>query len=230
VEIARRFLQIIRAAIGDDAHLLSCGAPFPAALGLANSARVSTDIHNFWGHIKNAAIETSALYWLSGRTWISDPDFALIRCVDTTDDPLLNVAHNRTPYTGGGFWMAGDDATLDELRTWLSLVHLFGGSVFLSDSIAHLNDLGLSTLLPLLESSCTPARPLDLFEATPPRLWLSDGPDGFTLGVFNWGEAATEVALPKCIPASAHDFWTGEPRALSGSVALPPRGSIMVHW
>ena len=231
VAVARRFLEIIREAIGGDAHLISCGAPLPAALGLADSARVSTDIHNFWGHIRNAAVEISALYWLNGRAWVNDPDFALVRSAEASDDPFLNVAHNRTPYTNPvSFWMAGDDATFAELRTWLSLVHLYGGSVFLSDSIARLNDLGLRTFDRLLESPCAPARPLDLFESTPPRLWLSEGAEGCTLGVFNWEDTKAEVVLPAGVPARAQDFWTGESRALSGAVALPPRGSLVLQW
>jgi len=40
LEAARRFLEIIRGAIGDEAHLLSCGAPMPCALGQIGRAHV----------------------------------------------------------------------------------------------------------------------------------------------------------------------------------------------
>jgi hypothetical protein len=225
VAAARLFLQIIRDAIGDDAHLLNCGAPVAAAVGLADSSRVSTDIHNFWGHIRNSAVQVSMSYWLNGRVWINDPDFALIRCAETTDDPYLNVPYTRRPFTDPeGFWMAGAEATLAELKTWLALVHLCGGSLCLSDSIARLNGLGLSLLERLLAEPTAPARPLDLFECTPPRVWLA--PEW--LGLFNFADEPAQIQVPNGLPGRGVDFWTGEDVALGAEVALPPHGSLLV--
>ncbi|NPV45335.1 MAG: hypothetical protein HPY69_00120 [Armatimonadetes bacterium] len=221
---ARRFLEIIRNAIGDDAHLLSCGVPLPAAFGLADSARISTDIHNFWGHIRNSALQLSVAYWLGGRVWINDPDFALIRSPQTTDDPYLNVPYQRTPYTGEGFWMAGDDASFEELKTWLTLVHLCGGSLFASDSMPRLNQLGWHTLQRLYVEPSPPARPLDLFESAPPRLWLAEG----RLGVINYADEPAEIPLPGNTPSRVTDFWTGESLVLEAAVVLPPHGSLLL--
>lgn len=221
---ARRFLEIIRHAIGDDAHLLSCGVPLPAAFGLAESARISNDIHNFWGHILHSAIQLSVAYWLGGRVWVNDPDFALIRSPQTSDDPYLNVPYQRTPYTGESYWMAGDDANFEELKTWLTLVHLCGGSLFASDSMARLNQLGWDTLQRLYAEPAEPARPLDLFENAPPRLWLAKG----RLGVINFADEPAEIPLPGNTPARATDFWTGEDLRLGSTVVLPPHGSLLL--
>lgn len=222
---ARRFLEIIRQAIGDDAHLLSCGVPLPAAFGLADSARISTDIHNFWGHIQNSALQLSVAYWLGGRVWVNDPDFALIRCPQTSDDPYLNVPYQRTPYTGEGFWMAGDDASFEELRTWLTLVHLCGGSLFASDSMPRLNQLGWDTLQRLYTEPSTPARPLDLFDSSPPRLWLAEG----RLGIINYADEPAEISLPGNAPSRATDFWTGEVLTLGSTVVLPAHTSLLLR-
>lgn len=222
---ARLFLEIIREAIGDDAHLLSCGAPLPAALGLADSARIGTDIHNFWGHVRNCAVQIAMSYWQSGRLWTNDPDFALIRCGDTTEDPFLNVPYTPQPFVNPeAFWMAGEEATLSELKTWLALVHLCGGSLFAADSIARLNGLGLSLLEKLLAEPSTPARPLDLFENTPPRVWQAEK----RLGVFNFADEPAEIVLPEGLPGSGVDFWSDEAVKLGGSVTLPPHGSLLV--
>jgi len=217
-------MEIIREAIGDDAHLLSCGVPLPAAFGLADSARISTDIHNFWGHVVGSALQLSVAYWLSGRVWVNDPDFALIRSPQTSDDPYLNVPYQRSPATGAGGWMAGDDATFEELKTWLTLVHLCGGSLFASDSLPRLNALGWDTLERLYAEPSAPARPLDLFETTPPRLWLAEG----RLGVINYADEPAEIPLPGNTPTRATDFWTGETVALGSSVLVPAHGSVLV--
>jgi hypothetical protein len=222
---ARLFFEIIREGIGEDAHLICCGAPLPVALGLADSNRVGTDIHNFWGHIRNCAVQIAQNYWLGGRAWVNDPDFALIRCHETTDDPYLNVPYTSKLFSDPeAFWMAGEEATLVELKTWLALVHLCGGSLFTSDSLARLNDLGLGLLEKLLAERSTPARPLDLFEHTPPRLWLAED----RLGIFNFADEAVEVALPSGLPSSATDFWTGDVVTLVETITLPPRESLLL--
>jgi hypothetical protein len=223
--VARRFLEIIRGAIGEDAHLLSCGVPLPAAFGLADSARISVDIHNFWGHVRNSAGQVAAAYWLNRRVWVNDPDFALIRCPQTSDDPHLNVPYGRRPYASPeDYWMAGDDASFAELKTWLTLVHLCGGSVFASDCTPRLNALGVSTLARLLEEPSDPARPLDLFENTPPRIWLADK----RLGLINYDDEPAEIALPAGAPDEGVDFWSGEQVKLGATVCLPAHGSLLL--
>lgn len=228
---ARRFLEIIRDAIGPEAHLLSCGAPMPCALGIADSARISTDIHNFWGHVRNSAMQIATSQWLNGRAWVNDPDFALIRCRETSADPYLNPPYNHRPYTDPrDFWMAGEDASFAELQTWLSLVHLCGGSLFASDSLARLNDQGKAALARLYEQPApAPAVPLDLLEAMPPRLWLATAGEQSTLGVFNWEDEPTEIALPGNTPATGVDYWTGEQIRLGATVRLPGRSALLVR-
>lgn len=230
-EIPRRFLQIIRDTIGPEAHLLSCGAPLPSALGLADSARISTDIHNFWGHVRNSAVQIAGTQWLNGRLWVNDPDFALIRSPATSADPYLNPPYARRPYTDpAAFWMAGNDASAEELRTWLSLVHLCGGSLFAGDSIARLNARGLSELDRLFSAPVTaPAVPLDLFSGEPPRWWLTEEAGATCLGVFNWSDEPSEVPLPGNTPASGVDYWTGERLQMGSAVVLPAHGALVVR-
>ncbi|MBU0606777.1 MAG: hypothetical protein KKI08_02775 [Armatimonadetes bacterium] len=229
---ARRFLEIIREAIGPEAHLLSCGAPLPCALGLADSARISADIHNFWGHVRHSAIQIAGTQWLNGRAWVNDPDFALIRCAETTGDRYLNPPYTRRPYTDpNDFWVAGDDATWTELHTWLSLVHLCGGSLFASDSIARLNERGRAALAHLVNNPAPgPAVPLDLMESVPPRLWLATAGERSSLGVFNWEDGPAEVELPGNAPTVGTDYWTGERVSLGRSMRLEGRSGLVVMF
>jgi hypothetical protein len=229
---ARRFLEIIRGAIGDDAHLLSCGAPMPCALGLADSARISTDIHNFWGHVRNAGMQVAASQWLNGHAWVNDPDFAIIRSRETSADPFLNPPHGRRPYADPkDFWMAGDDASFTELQTWLNLCHVCGGSLVASDSIARLNARGVAALQHLLDHPApAPGVPLDLMDATPPGVWLATDGARSSLGVFNWDDEPAEIELPGNTPAEGADYWTGARVSLGRSVRLPGRGSMVVRF
>lgn len=229
---ARRFLEIIRGAIGEEAHLLSCGAPMPCALGLADSSRISTDIHNFWGHVRNAGIQVATSQWLNGQAWVNDPDFAIIRSRETSDDPFLNPPYARRPYTApNDFWMAGEDATFEELQTWLNLVHVCGGSVVASDSIARLNERGIAALEHLLAHPApAPAVPLDLMETVPPRLWLATDGDSSTLGIFSWEDEAAEIELPGNAPSEGVEYWSGERVKLGKTVLLEGRRSLVVKF
>ena len=142
--VIRKLLQTIRDAVGDGAHIISCGAPTESALGIADSARVSGDIHNFWGHVKACTAQVASCYWMHNRLWVNDPDFAIIRSPQTSDDPFLNRPYRKHPLVDdAAYWMAGDDASYTELRTWLTVVYLTGGSIFLSDCMPRLGELGL---------------------------------------------------------------------------------------
>jgi len=229
----RRFLEIIRQAIGPDAHLLSCGAPQEIALGLADSARVSGDIHNFWGHVKAGAAQIAACYWMDGRLWKNDPDFAIIRCSQTSDDPYLNRAYEKRPLSpDGGHWLAGPEADLEELKTWLALVYLSGGAIYLSDSIARLKENGIDLLCRLLEAPTQAARPLDLFTGRPPQYWLAQTDHGGALGIFNWEDDARLVEPPGGIklPEEGIEVWSGAKVSLTGGVELPAHGALLMRW
>ncbi|MFH1571230.1 MAG: hypothetical protein ABIL09_24795 [Gemmatimonadota bacterium] len=225
-------LEAIRQAIGGDAHLLNCGGPVESALGLADSSRVTVDIHTFWGHVKFNARQLSARLWQNGRLWRIDPDFAIIRSRATTRDPYPNPVYHRRPLVEGqGHWMAGPEAAFEELRVWLTQVYLAAGNTFVSDSIARLNRRGLAALGRVLPPLPESARPLDLFQSSIPRFWLARGQRRHLLGVFNWEDREEELGAPPGVdlPDRGVDVWTGDKVRLRESLLLAPRSALLLR-
>lgn len=230
--VIRLLLQTIRGAIGDEAHLISCGAPTEAALGVADSARVSGDIHNFWGHVKACTAQAASCYWMHNRLWVNDPDFAIIRSAQTTDDPYLNRPYTKRELVDeANYWLAGPEASYDELRTWLTVVYLTGGSVFLSDSLPRLNELGRATLDRLLSAPPVTARPLDLLSDGPPSVWVGQSEGRRVVGVINWSDQERTVALPEAadLPEGGRDLWTGDKVTTAQGVRLAARSAVVVQ-
>jgi hypothetical protein len=226
----RKGLEIIRDAVGDDSHIINCGAPVESALGIADSSRMTTDIHTFWGHIKNNARQLSAKLWQNDKLWRIDPDFAVIRSSETTDDPFPNYIYKKRPLLDGqSYWMAGPEATYSELLVWLTQVYLSAGNLFLSDSLKQLNKKGFDTLIKLFPPLEESARPLDMFVNPIPRFWYAKS--GNLLGVFNWEDQETPIIIPAGIhlPSQGIDVWTGEKKSISSSKAMPPRSSWLLR-
>ncbi|MFA5646187.1 MAG: alpha-galactosidase [Candidatus Ratteibacteria bacterium] len=226
----RAGLRAIRNAIGDDAHLLGCGCPVEAALGFADSSRVTIDIHTFWSHVRSNAKQLSSQFWQNHRLWSIDPDFAVIRAKGTTKDRFLNPVYQRRPSVTEG-WMAGPEATAQELQVWLTQLFLAGGNLFFSDSISRLNQQGISLLEKMLPPVGGFAKALDFFHEEIPRLWLNKTGKEEFLGLFNWDDEEKEIILPSGIdlPESGRDLWTGRIVKLNASLPMPARSSILLR-
>jgi hypothetical protein len=230
--VVRRGLEAIRQAVGEDSHILNCGGPVEAALGIADSSRATIDIHTFWGHVKYNAAQLACRLWQHGRLWTVDPDFAIVRCSQTSKDPYLNMLYKRRPLTAGqNHWLAGDEASLPELQAWLSLVFLSAGSVFLSDSISRLMPGGLAVLAKLFPALPEAARPLDLFLNPIPRFWLGSDGRRQVLGVFNWSDQDAEAAPPRSIevPTKGADIWTGKKIEIGLETRMKPRTAWLLR-
>jgi hypothetical protein len=72
----------------------------------------------------------------------------------------------------------------------------------------------------------SPARPLDFFDSTPPRLWQSED----RLAIINFADEPAEIELPEGSPRSGTDFWTDQRVELGSAVTLPPHGSLLVKY
>jgi hypothetical protein len=231
VEFARRIMQSVRDGVGKDAHVVSCGAPPESVIGIADSARVSSDIHNFWGHVTNSARQVSLRTWMDKRLWRIDPDFAIVRDATNTKSQWLNFPYNPRPMAGEDFWMAGPEATQQEMVTWLSFVRVVGGSTILSDSISRLNKPAIKLLDKLYPPLATTGRPVDLFESPIAQVWHNADPKRPTVAFFNWSDKADAVAVPAGLnlPAKGKDFWTGKTVELGGEVKVPARGCLIAE-
>lgn len=230
--VIRRGLETIRQAVGEESHILNCGGPVEAALGIADSSRATVDIHTFWGHVRHNARQLSCRLWQHGRLWTVDPDFALVRCRQTSKDRYLNPLRQHRPLVEGqSHWLAGEEATLAELQVWLTQVYLSAGSVFLGDSVARLTPAGTSALAKLFPVLPEPARPLDLFLNPVPRYWLGSDGRRDVVGIFNWGDEPLEAAPPRGIeiPTKGVDVWTGRRVEITLETRQKPRSAWLLR-
>ncbi len=233
--LVRLGIEAIRRAVGDESHLVACGAPLESVIGLVNSTRVTADVHNFWGHIRANARAYSCRFWMNGNLWRNDPDFLIVRSKDTSGDFCLNPGYAKRPfYDDSSYWKAGEEMDGAEARAYALFIYLTGGDIILGDALQKLNSKGIGLLRRILrEPSSVSAVPLDLFNPRGeiPSVYLMKGKSRSCLGIFNWNESTERFSIDlealKLTSGEISDFWTG--RKISpdrlGDFLLPPRGS-----
>lgn len=220
-DLIRTAFRIIREAIGPDAYLLGCGAPYESVYGSVDAVRSTGDIHTYWGHVLTNAGGIATRWWMQGRLWNCDPDFLVVRGPDTAEPPLFK-RRVIAPMPPGGGWMAGREFNEAEARAYALLVHLSGGDVILGDHLCLLKPLGVEILRRVLQPR-PPAVPVDLFtsEQDLPRIWISRDRETTLVGVFNWAEKPARLDFSPAdygLSGIPRDVWTGQPVA-----ALPDR-------
>jgi len=100
----RNGLQVIRAALGEEAYLLTCGAPILPSLGLCDALRIGPDVAAHWESERDAHLlcnpttpgAKNALRTTINRLWLApllhiDPDVAYFRSKNTTLTPAQNA-------------------------------------------------------------------------------------------------------------------------------------------
>ena len=237
-EIIRRVFEIVRRAIGPEAYLLACGAPYQSVLGVVDAIRVTPDVNNRWAHIRANCGAIATMWWSHRKLWNVDPDFLIVRCPETSPDPLLSRPMRDRPLFNPvdveDYWHSGRQANLNEMRCWALLARLSAGDIMVGDDMTKLNDLGIETLRKVIEQPLTAAAvPLDLFDSHDglPSLWLAEECDQFFLGIFNWEEDPLEFDIDiEELDIRNWErielFWedeTIEPDAGVVSLRLPPR-------
>jgi hypothetical protein len=185
----RHAYQVIRDAIGD-AYLLSCGAPYEQVIGLADAIRTTGDILNFWSHVLVNANALSVRWWMHRNLWQSDPDFLVVRCPQTSDDPHRVKLHVPKPLSVTEHWRSGREMQFNEVQVYALLVLLSGGEIILGDDLTMLNDKALGLIRTVLTHQQDKAAvPLDLFESHDqlPRIWGIHHEDRPSIvGLINW--------------------------------------------
>ena len=213
-DLVRRGFAAIREAIGDDAYLLACGAPYESVTGLVDGVRTTGDIHIYWGHVLRNAQSLSARWWMIGNLWNGDPDFLVVRGPETARPPY-GRRQVVTPLGPDGGWLSGREFNAMEARTYALLVHLSGGDVILGDPLRQLNPEAVEMLRCVLQPRPA-ATPVDLFTSDQdlPRVWVSRGETDAVVGLFNWSESTARLAFdPQAygLGGTPRDFWTGAP-------------------
>ncbi|TFG72732.1 MAG: hypothetical protein E4H27_02090 [Anaerolineales bacterium] len=236
----RDLFSIIRDCVTEESHILGCSLPEECGPGVADSGRIGIDIHNQWTHVEWVMDNLQLKYWLHNRVWISDPDFLVVRGKHTSLEKETNVMNPEANNPSPPRWRRGPVFTLDEAQTWANIVSLSGGSLFLSDRIAMLNDAGINLLhkLTLDRPTGVSAYPLDLCDEARPSLWLQELDDMYRLGIINWSDQAqTKVFVFDQhrleSPGTLTDVWSGveySPNDGKYVLELAPHASVLLSW
>ncbi|MBN1260083.1 MAG: alpha-galactosidase [Anaerolineae bacterium] len=220
----RQALETIREAAGAETYLVGCGAPLGPSIGLVDAMRIGPDTAPEWAPVfagmrrlirknpfmpslRNSLRNVLNRTWMHNRWWNNDPDNLMVRDFDT-------------------------ELTTAEIIAQATLIGLAGGVFVLSDDLSQLRPehVGVAAALspPLLEGMDA----LDLFSRGMPREVVAPvaRPWGNwqLVGLFNWGDAAVERALPRCLPGldlqrDYHivDFWNRQYQKLRSGSPLP---------
>ncbi|MCU6708385.1 alpha-galactosidase [Paenibacillus sp. J5C_2022] len=226
----RKLFTVIRQAIGEDAYLLACGAPYEAVVGIADAHRTTGDIHHYWSQIRQNVRSMFARWWMQGAIGNTDPDFAIVRCDDTSDDPHRSRRLPLKPWKAGANWNNGREMDLEEAKTLLLACLVTGGDLVLGDALPLLNEEGHMLLEKLLNTPVDAGMPLNMFDRDGDDLpivlaKLKEGGEAekYLLAAFNLSDDPRELRLPAACPEGDcwSDFWTDQP-------AQPPAASDLI--
>jgi len=231
--ILRILMDSISRGIAGRAEVLGCNYHFYNGNSAVNSVRTGGDIHSRWDSIKLNTVSVAALFWANKRLWFNDPDFALCRSLETSNDPdiqrlkpsLVDCLPNAPFNPDYDYILASTN--LDEQLVLLSLVLMTGGMVNLSDNMTLLNKKGIDLARKVVSAeSGYDGRPLDLFEHSLPIFWTQKLKKGGRILVINWSDEEKEIPVDwKTLApgiSEVRNFWTSEMEKCSDRINLPP--------
>lgn len=244
-QLVRKLLEPAREAMRGRGTLMGCGYAFHAGTDVVDAVRTSGDIHAHWSSIRGNVSSIATRWWAQGRWWVNDPDFALARGPETSNDPDLQrlkacyvfvkpEAKVAVPYWD--FVLAS--MSLEEARTLLSLVIISGGAVNLSDDLTKLNEAGLDLVRRTVAAPRGQAGvPLDLFSTTHAARWVQQTATGHRVLLVNWADEAGEFSFDLRSSGISNErgrnFWTDATvNARNGviSAELPAHGCLLVEF
>jgi len=229
-QAARRALEVIRRAVGDDACIMAAGGPVLLGVGILDAQRVSGDVAPFWRAryqtllrdratpgVRNSLMNTMTRSFMSGRLFDGDPDCLMTRAADTR-------------------------LTRHERRTLASAAAVFGGSIMISDDISRWGDEEIELAAKSLPHAHGLPRTPDLWGSEIPELLVSEmsdpAGDYLLLLVVNWFEKERDknIALRALgLDGRWHacEFWSGKYLGeVSGEIpiaGLGPHGCALVR-
>ena len=244
-QLIRKLLEPAHEALRGRGTLMACGYDFHAGTDLVDAVRTSGDIHARWDSIRGNVNSIATRWWAQNRWWCNDPDFALARGPETSNDPdllRLKACHvyvkpqAREALPHWDYVLA--TMSLEEARTLLSLVIISGGAVNLSDDLTKLNDAGLDLIRRTVSAPRGQAGvPLDLFSTTHPTQWVQHVGSGRRVLLVNWsdevGEFSFDLRSLGISDERGRNFWTDASVKARGGVLtqpLPPHGCLLVEF
>ena len=86
-------VKVVREGAGEDAHILGSVHRAGSGAGMVDSNRISGDIAPRWEIVCRNVRNIAALWWAHEKLWCNDPDFAVCRGPETSDDPNIDRIH-----------------------------------------------------------------------------------------------------------------------------------------
>lgn len=205
----RQGIEAFRRGMAD--RTLFMGGIFPPSIGVVDAMRIGEDVGARWdwshvdvhhgerdryhgsGNVKRSISASLNNWYMNGHFWINDGDYLVVR-----DDR--------------------SELTLDEARTWATVIGLYGGSVILGDNMPSLKPERaevLSRIFPVYRGA---ARPIDVLEREIPSLLALDVNRRFerwlVVAVFNYDDQPTArtidfeaLGLSDAEDYHVHGFW-----------------------
>ena len=241
-EIARLIVKSVYEAVGDRATVLGCNYQFKGGTDFVDTVRIGSDIHARWKSIKDNTVSVAARFWSNKRLWLNDPDFALCRGFDTSNEKEINrlqpafvgVNPENTDPKAGIYNMV--DVKRPQLEILLSIVLASGGAVNLSDEMYMLNESGLDLARRTVSAETgETAIPLDLFKSDIPAYWLQKIGEKHRVLLINWNDTPSEMSFDlnqhNIHGNKAVNFWNDETVKISKgkiNTILEPRSCLFV--
>jgi Melibiase len=239
-EIPRLIVKSVYEEVSDRATVLGCNYQFRGGTDFVDAVRIGGDIHAKWESIKENTVAVAARFWTNRRLWINDPDFALCRAFDTSDEKDINrlqpsligvTPENHDPEAGAFMQV---DIKRAQSEILLSVVLAAGGAVNLSDKMYMLNESGLDLARRTVSAEVgNTAIPLDLFMSDLPAHWLQKVGDKHRVLLINWSDEAKEMSFNlnqyNINGKEAVNFWNDKPVKINQGrieAVLEPRSCL----
>ncbi len=244
-DLVRLIVKAASEGVNGRAIIMGCNYPFDAGNRYVDAVRVGSDVHAGWEDIQKNSTAISINFWGTGRHWLCDPDFALCRSFDTSDDPEINTLNPNAifgtlmgPPLPGVAYYQQVETYLPETEVLLSLVLVSGGAVNFSDRMDRLNQKGLDLARRTADAvHGEQGIPLDLYQNTKPCTWLQKLPDGkHRILLINWDDSPKEMSFD-CAAHGIHavqgkDFWHDTALPVANGVlktSLAPRSCLLAE-
>ncbi len=217
IETYRAGIRTMRKAAGPKTYIAACNVAqnfrsMGGAMGLVDAMRIGPDTGADWGAILPNFHLGTRLYFLHNRVWHNDPDCLMVRA------PL----------------------TLTQARSFASWIAVSGSLNLVSEWLPGLPADRLDCVKRSMPNTGLAARPLDLFENMPARVWSLTNGKRHVVGLFNWDATKPATVSAKLSetglkteqgPFVGLDYWSGRLVPVREGIVsseLPPSGSSVI--
>ena len=219
----RTLIKIVRECVTEESYILGCSVPEGVGYGFCEAGRIGIDIHNQWNHVQWVMETAQYSLWKNQKIWRNDFDFLVVRGKDTSVEEETNVLFPWKNHIYGEDmffqrWRRGEVFTLEEAKSWASLVMLSNGNIFLSDRLSKLNKEGLD-IIHFVFSHIMDATPqaIDLFDSEYPYVWQQKQKDIFRYTLINWDDVPKKFTL-QVSGKDAKVLWQNVPVAIDQGI------------